>query len=92
MIAFSWCVHGFHQTQDGSVVSRADLQICRSGRVLANECIHLHGGVGVTEEHQVGHLSSRLVSIGLQLGGADVHLAALADSVDAHQEVLTGLG
>ncbi|PBI91956.1 Acyl-CoA dehydrogenase [Rhodococcus erythropolis] len=76
---------------DESVVSRADLQICRSGRVLAHECIHLHGGIGVTDEHPIGHLASRLISVELRVGGADAHLDVLADSVDSYSAVMAEL-
>lgn len=74
---------------DPCVISRADLQVCRSARALAHECIHLHGGIGVTDEHPIGHLASRLVAIEQQLGGADAHLTRLAGDVDKYATVMT---
>jgi alkylation response protein AidB-like acyl-CoA dehydrogenase len=70
--------------------SRAALQICRSARAIAHECIHMHGGIGVTQEHPVGHFASRLVSIEHQLGGADAHLSLLAAGVDNYETVGVG--
>lgn len=75
---------------DVVVASRAKLQVCRAARALGHEAIHLHGGIGVTDEHPIGHYASRLMSIEQTLGGADDHLAALASAVDEYETITVG--
>lgn len=59
-------------------ISAAKIQIGRSGRFVGQQGIQLHGGIGVTEECQVGHLFRRLMAIDTLFGDADHHLAQLA--------------
>ncbi|MEO5640709.1 MAG: acyl-CoA dehydrogenase family protein [Sphingomicrobium sp.] len=40
----------------------------KSGRFVAQQAVHLHGGLGVSEEHRVSHYFRRLTAIGLLLG------------------------
>ncbi len=71
-------------TVDTDVVSRAKLQICQSARLIGQEAIQLHGGIGMTAEYPVGHVVSRLTAIAHTLGGADDHLRELSRSVADH--------
>ena len=48
--------------------SRAKLQVSRAGRHIGQEAIQLHGGIGVTAEYAVGHLTARLTTIDHLLG------------------------
>ncbi|MFC9355863.1 acyl-CoA dehydrogenase family protein [Rhodococcus sp. NPDC057014] len=66
---------------DEHLASRSAVQVCRAIRQIAETCIHMHGGIGVTEEHPIGRLAARLIAIEQQLGGIDYHLDVLADSV-----------
>ncbi len=63
---------------DAITASRAKLQICRSGRLIGQEAIQLHGGIGMTAEYPVAHYVSRLTAIAHTLGDADAHLARLS--------------
>ncbi|MFZ2511032.1 MAG: acyl-CoA dehydrogenase family protein [Gordonia sp. (in: high G+C Gram-positive bacteria)] len=63
---------------DAVTGSRAKLQICRSGRLIGQESVQMHGGIGVTAEYPIGHYLSRLTAISHTLGDADAHLAFLS--------------
>jgi len=45
------------------------------GILVAEECIQLHGGIGMTWELPLAHYAKRLVMIDHQLGDEDHHLA-----------------
>lgn len=55
-------------------VSAAKHMIGRVGRLVAEETIQMHGGIGVTWEYPLGHYAKRLVMIDHQLGDTDHHL------------------
>ncbi|WP_328856803.1 acyl-CoA dehydrogenase [Williamsia herbipolensis] len=69
---------------DPATASRAKLQICHSARLIGQETIQLHGGIGLTAEYPVGHVVSRLTAIAHTLGGSDGHLRALSETVADH--------
>jgi alkylation response protein AidB-like acyl-CoA dehydrogenase len=48
--------------------ARAKLQVSRAGRHVGQEAIQLHGGIGMTAEYSVGHLTARLTAIDHLLG------------------------
>lgn len=54
--------------------SAAKNLIGRAGRLVAEEAIQLHGGIGMTEEYALGHLAKRLVMIDHRFGDTDHHL------------------
>lgn len=45
------------------------------GRMVAEECIQLHGGIGMTWEYALPHYCKRIVMIDHMLGDEDHHLA-----------------
>jgi pimeloyl-CoA dehydrogenase small subunit len=59
-------------------IAAAKVQIGRSGRVVGQGAIQLHGGIGMTMENLVGHYFKRVTMIDTLFGDADHHLAALA--------------
>jgi alkylation response protein AidB-like acyl-CoA dehydrogenase len=59
-------------------VSAAKVQIGRSGRLVGESAIQLHGGIGMTMEYKAGHYFKRLSMIDLAFGDADHHLRELA--------------
>ena len=65
------------------LVSAAKVQIGRSGRLVGEEAIQLHGGIGMTEDYRIGHHYKRLVAIDSLFGDADHHLGLLADGLVA---------
>jgi hypothetical protein len=56
-------------------LSAAKYSIGRIGTLVAEECIQLHGGIGMTWELSMPHYAKRLVMIDHQLGDEDHHLA-----------------
>ncbi|GAB07912.1 acyl-CoA dehydrogenase [Gordonia amarae] len=67
---------------DATIASRVKLQVGKSARIVGQEAIQLHGGIGMTAEYPVGHYVSRLTAIGHTLGNPDAHLAALSRKVN----------
>jgi alkylation response protein AidB-like acyl-CoA dehydrogenase len=59
-------------------IAAAKVQIGRSGRLVGQEAIQLHGGIGMTMEYSVGHYFKRMTMIDQLFGDADHHLASLA--------------
>ena len=66
----------------GKAIASAKVQIGRSGRFIGQQAVQLHGGIGMTAEHQIGHYFKRLTAIDITFGDADHHLARLAGVVD----------
>ncbi len=59
-------------------IAAAKVQIGRSGRLVGQQAIQLHGGIGMTMEYKVGHYFKRLTMIDTMFGDADHHLRELA--------------
>jgi len=59
-------------------VSAAKIQIGRSAKFVGEQAVQLHGGIGVTEECQIGHYYRRLTMMELLFGDTGHHLTALA--------------
>jgi alkylation response protein AidB-like acyl-CoA dehydrogenase len=55
-------------------LSAAKMSIGRIGTLVAEECIQLHGGIGMTWELPLAHYAKRLIMIDHQLGDEDHHL------------------
>ena len=60
-----------------AALSAAKVQINRAARWVGQQGVQLHGGIGATEECQVGHYFRRLSLIEFQFGDTDHHLARL---------------
>ena len=54
--------------------SGAKVQIGKAGRFVGQQAVQLHGGMGMTDELNVGHYFKRLTMIDTQFGGVDHHL------------------
>lgn len=69
-------------SEDGDERTRAmhaaKAEIGRAGRIVGENAIQLHGGVGMTMELAVGHYFKRMAMINLTFGDDAHHLAALA--------------
>lgn len=55
-------------------LSATKYSIGRIGRLVAEESIQLHGGIGMTWEYDLGHYAKRLVLIDHEYGDEDYHL------------------
>jgi alkylation response protein AidB-like acyl-CoA dehydrogenase len=61
--------------------SGAKAFIGQAGRFVGQQAIQLHGGMGMTNELNVGHYFKRLTMIDATLGDADFHLAKVGDGI-----------
>jgi pimeloyl-CoA dehydrogenase small subunit len=55
-------------------VSAFKVQVGKSGRFVGQSAVQLHGGMGMTEELNVGHYFKRLTMIDTTFGNVDFHL------------------
>ncbi|MFJ6132995.1 acyl-CoA dehydrogenase family protein [Janibacter terrae] len=72
---------------DVDTVLRALVVVDRAARLVGQEAIQMHGGIGVTAEHPVGHLTSRLTMITRTWGDRRAHLADLSERIADHAGV-----
>jgi alkylation response protein AidB-like acyl-CoA dehydrogenase len=55
-------------------VSALKVQVGKAGRFIGQSAIQLHGGMGMTDELNVGHYFKRLTMIDTMFGNTDFHL------------------
>lgn len=60
-------------------VSAAKIKISDAARLVSQESVQLHGGMGMTEELKVSHTFRRLTMIAQQFGDVDHHLERYAE-------------
>lgn len=72
---------------DQLVASRARVVVGRSARLVGQESIQLHGGIGVTAEYPVAHYVARLTAIAHTLGDIDAHVTNLAAHVGDYDKI-----
>jgi len=60
------------------VVSAAKIRIADACRLVSQEAVQLHGGMGMSDEIKVSHTFRRLTMIAQQFGDADHHLERFA--------------
>ncbi|MDP1541093.1 MAG: acyl-CoA dehydrogenase family protein [Moraxellaceae bacterium] len=73
---------------DASVVyHRLQAMVAEYGRHIAQECIQLHGGMGMTDEVMVGHYLKRLLCIESLTGDLRHHLLASIEPVSTQANV-----
>jgi len=66
------------RTERRRAISAAKVQVNNSGRFVGQEAVQLHGGIGMTEECQVGHYLRRLSMIEMMFGDTAHHVRRLA--------------
>lgn len=69
---------------DDALVSRTKVVVGKAGRLIGQEAIQMHGGIGVTAEYAVGHLTARLTAIEHTFGDTRHHLGKLAAGVGSY--------
>jgi len=67
-----------NEAERRKAIAAAKVQIGRSARLVGQQAIQLHGGIGMTMEYKGGHYFKRLTMIDTLFGTADHHLAELA--------------
>lgn len=58
-------------------VSAAKVYIGKASKMVAQQAVQLHGGIGMTEELDVGHYFRQLTAFGTRFGDRDYHLDRL---------------
>ena len=64
-------------------VAAAKVKVNQAGRLIGQEAIQMHGGIGMTEALIVGAYYKRLLAAGTLFGDTDHHLGRLADRLSA---------
>ncbi len=62
------------ETERKSAISAAKVQLAVSGRYVTQQAIQLHGGIGVTDEHDVGLYFKRMHTLCTLFGDEEHHL------------------
>ncbi|MHA3790722.1 acyl-CoA dehydrogenase family protein [Sphingomonas sp. YL-JM2C] len=60
-------------------IAAAKAQIGKSGRMVGQDAVQMHGAIGITAEYKVGHAFKRLTAIDALLGDRDHHLTRLVE-------------
>ncbi len=66
---------------------RAKLQVSKAGRHIGQEAIQLHGGIGMTMEYAVGHVTARLTALDHLLGDGRAQAARLGEHLTEYDVV-----
>jgi len=61
-------------------LSAAKSRIGKAARLIGQESIQIHGGIGVTDELDVGHYFKRLTAIQFSFGSTDYHTMRFANA------------
>lgn len=61
-----------------AATSAAKAQLAVSGRFVAYQALQLHGGIGITEEHDIGLYFKRMQALNTLFGDEDFHNAQFA--------------
>jgi alkylation response protein AidB-like acyl-CoA dehydrogenase len=61
--------------QRGRAISAAKAQSAMSGRFVTQQAIQLHGGIGITDEHDIGLYFKRMHVLGTLWGDEEHHVA-----------------
>ena len=69
---------GADAAERSRAVSAAKIKIADAARLISQESVQLHGGMGMTEELKISHTFRRLTMIGQRFGDADHHLERYA--------------
>jgi alkylation response protein AidB-like acyl-CoA dehydrogenase len=68
-------------TERSRCIAAAKAYVLQSARLVGQQAVQLHGGMGVTDELNVGHYFKRLTMIGLTFGDVDYHLGRFSDTL-----------
>lgn len=70
-------------------LSQAKVQIAQSARFVGQQCIQLHGGIGVTDEYLASHYFKRLTMLEMQHGDSLHHLGEVSARMQDSAGVFT---
>jgi len=78
MLAAAIRLDGDDPAERAAAVSAAKVQLGESGRFVSQQAIQLHGGIGITDEHDVGLFFKRMLALNASFGDAEHHVARFA--------------
>jgi len=70
---------GEGETERKKAASAAKVQIGKAGRFVGQQAVQIHGGMGMTDELNVGHYFKRLTMLDTLYGNVDHHLKRYAE-------------
>ncbi|HOL36402.1 MAG TPA: acyl-CoA dehydrogenase family protein [Rubrivivax sp.] len=83
MSYFASLVLGASADKRRHAVSQAKVQLGQSMRFVGQQCVQLHGGIGITDEYLGSHYFKRLTMLELAFGDTMHHLGAVSRGLRA---------
>ncbi len=77
------CEYAEGSEQVGATVSALKVLLDRNAKLIYGEAIQIHGGMGITDELDIGHYAKRLMMINAAFGDATYHRAQYVDKAFA---------
>jgi alkylation response protein AidB-like acyl-CoA dehydrogenase len=68
-----------NQVERRRAISAAKVMIGRCGRLVGQQAVQLHGGMGMTDEMPIGYLFKRLTAIDMSWGNVEHHVELYGD-------------
>jgi alkylation response protein AidB-like acyl-CoA dehydrogenase len=68
-------IDGDDPAECAAAVAAAKVQLAESGRYVTQQAIQLHGGIGITDEHDVGLYFKRMLALNAVFGDAEHQVA-----------------
>ena len=62
-------------------ISQAKVQLGQSMRTVGQQCVQIHGGIGVTDEYIASHYFKRLTMLEMAYGDTLHHLGRVSDQM-----------
>jgi alkylation response protein AidB-like acyl-CoA dehydrogenase len=62
------------EPERAKAVSGAKVQVGEAAKFIGQQAVQIHGGMGMSEELEVGRYFKRLTAINVQFGSPDHHL------------------
>lgn len=75
-------------TERHNAVSAAKVELALCGRFVTQQAIQLHGGIGITDEHDIGLYFKRMHALNTLFGDEDFHVARYSNA----PSFATGIG
>ena len=71
-------------SERGRAISGAKTYIGQAARLVSQQAVQLHGGMGLVDELIVSHYFKRLTMINVTLGDADYHMARFSSALEMY--------
>ena len=73
------CTFAWAMARRRQAIAQAKVQIGHSARFVGQQCIQLHGGIGVTDEYIGSHYFKRLTVLEMTFGDTMHHLGEVSN-------------